>query len=327
MMPRATVPRKARCDNAIEARRVARRAIGSLHRVMTAGLWAAIAAYAWWGLFPLYLKHLAHVPPLEVVMHRSWWSLLVVLAVIAAMRRLGALRDALRSPRLLLTCAATAALLTCNWLVYVWAVAHERVVDASLGYFINPLVNVLLGYLVLRERPSPLQWAAIGCAAAGVAWLAIGAAHGPWIALALGVSFGFYALLRKTAAIGAAEGLALETAWLAPLAVGGLWWLGAQGQGHFGQGDGLTDALLVVAGPATAVPLLLFATAARRVSLTTLGLLQYLAPSIQFMLGVWLYREPFDATRAIGFAAIWFALLLYSGDGLWRWRRQARAAA
>ncbi|MFO1220178.1 MAG: EamA family transporter RarD [Burkholderiaceae bacterium] len=294
---------------------------------MSAGLWAAIAAYGCWGLFPLYLKHLAHVSPLEVVMHRSWWSLLLVLALLAAARRLGALRDAARSPRLLLTCAATAVLLTTNWLVYVWAVVNDRVVDASLGYFINPLVNVLLGYVVLRERPRALQWAAIGCAACGVLWLGVSAGHWPWVSLALGISFGFYGLLRKTAPVGAAEGLALETAWLAPLALGGMLWLAARHEGHFGQGDFATDALLLAAGPATAVPLLLFAMAARRVSLTTLGLLQYLAPSIQFALGVWLYREPFGPARAVGFAAIWLGLLLYSGEGLLRWRRRSSVAA
>jgi chloramphenicol-sensitive protein RarD len=213
-----------------------------------------------------------------------------------------------------------------NWLLYVWAVNTGRVLDASLGYFINPLVNVVLGFAVLHERPRPVQWAAVALAAAGVVWLAVGAGHLPWISVMLALSFGLYGLLRKTAALGAIEGLALETLLLAPLAIGGLAWLALQGEGVFGRGDLSTDLWLLAAGPFTAVPLLLFASGARRVSMATLGLLQYVSPSIQFGLGLFVYHEPFDTGRGIGFLLIWAALALYSAES-WRMLRRSRAAA
>ena len=284
---------------------------------MPSGPVAAALAYILWGLFPLYIKQVAAVPALEIVLHRSAWSLAVMLSLLLAMRRFAWLRQVVRQPRTLALFALSALLLACNWLLYVWAVNAGRLLDASLGYFINPLVNVLLGYAVLQERPRPLQWAAVALAAAGVLWLALGAGHVPWVSLVLALSFGFYGLLRKTAPLGATEGLALETLLLAPLAVGGLLWLGATGQGHFGQGDLRLDALLIAAGPATAIPLLLFASGARRVSMATLGLLQYLGPSIQFVLGVAVYHEPFSASRGVGFALIWAALALYSAASWW----------
>lgn len=284
---------------------------------MPSGPLAAALAYILWGLFPLYIKQVAAVPALEIVLHRSAWSLVVMLSLLLAMRRFAWLRPVVRQPRTLALFALSALLLACNWLLYVWAVNAGRLLDASLGYFINPLVNVLLGYAVLHERPRPLQWAAVALAAAGVLWLALGAGHVPWVSLVLALSFGFYGLLRKTAPLGATEGLALETLLLAPLAVGGLLWLSASGQGHFGQGDLRLDALLIAAGPATAIPLLLFASGARRVSMATLGLLQYLGPSIQFVLGVAVYHEPFSTSRSVGFALIWAALALYSAASWW----------
>ena len=290
---------------------------------MPLGPLAAASAFILWGLFPLYIKQLPQVPALELVAHRSAWSLLFVVLLLLALRRLAWLPAVLRRPRVVAVFALSAALLSANWLIYVWAVNHDHVVDASLGYFINPLVNVLLGYAVLHERPRPVHWLAVGVAAAGVLWLALGAGHVPWVALLLAGSFGLYGLLRKTAPLGALEGLALETLLQAPLAVGWLLWLAASGAGHFGQGVARTDWLLLLAGPFTAVPLLLFAVGARRVTMATLGLLQYLGPSLQFALGVWLYREPFDAGRGLGFALIWLALLIYSGES-WRMLRRAR---
>lgn len=292
---------------------------------MRIGLWSAVAAYSCWGLFPLYIKQLAQVPAIELVLHRSLWSLLFVMGLLAALRRIDRLAQAWRQPRLLLLFSGSALLLSTNWLIYVWAVAHDRVLDASLGYFINPLVNVVLGFLVLHERLRPLQWTAIALAGLGVLWLGSSASELPWIALALAGSFGLYGLLRKTAPLGAIEGLALETSLLAPIVVVGLAWLGQQGGGHFARGDLTTDLWLVAAGPVTAVPLLLFAAAARRVTLTTLGLLQYMSPTIQFVLGLWVFGEPFDARRAMGFAAIWLGLLVYSGDGVWQFHRTATA--
>ena len=294
---------------------------------MPSGPLAAALAYILWGLFPLYIKLVAHVPVLEIVLHRSLWALVFVLALLALRRQFGWLAPVLRQPRTLAIFGLSALLLGGNWLLYVWAVNNGRVLDASLGYFINPLVNVLLGFVVLHERPRPLQWAAVALAAGGVLWLAVGAGHVPWVSLLLAASFGFYGLLRKTAPLGAIEGLALETLLLGPLAAAALLWLGASGQGHFLQGDGRTDVLLLAAGPATAIPLLLFAYGARRVTLATLGLLQYLGPSIQFVLAVFLYHEPLGASRGVGFALIWAALALYSAESLRLMRRKRMVAA
>ena len=293
---------------------------------MPSGPLAAALAYILWGLFPLYIKQIVHVPALEIVLHRSAWSLVFVLGLLVLLRRFAWIGPVLRQPRTLAVFTLSALLLGGNWLLYVWAVNAGRVLDASLGYFINPLINVVLGYFVLKERPRPVQWAAVALAAAGVLWLAVGAGHLPWVSLVLAMSFGLYGLLRKTAPLGAIEGLALETLLLAPLAVGGLLWLALAGQGHFGQGDTATDLWLLAAGPFTAVPLLLFASGARRVSMATLGLLQYLGPSIQFVLGVFLYQEPFSASRSVGFVLIWAALALYSAES-WRVLRQQRQAA
>ena len=294
---------------------------------MSSGVLAAALAYCLWGLFPLYIKQIAAVPPLEIVAHRSVWCLVFMLALLAALKRFAWLREALRQPRTLAVFAASALLLSANWLVYVWAVNNDRVLDASLGYFINPLVNVMLGYLVLQERPRAGQWAAVALAAAGVLWLTLGAGQLPWVALVLAASFGLYGLLRKTAPLGAIEGLTLETLVLAPLTLTLMAWFVFSGEGRFTQGSAAQDAWLLLAGPFTAVPLLLFAYGARRVTLATLGLLQYLGPSIQFLLGVYVYHEPFDPARLAGFGLIWAALVVYSGESLWRLRRNAAAAA
>ena len=294
---------------------------------MSSGVLAAAVAYCLWGLFPLYIKQIAAVPPLEIVAHRSVWCLVFMLALLAALKRFAWLREALRQPRTLAAFAASALLLSANWLVYVWAVNNDRVLDASLGYFINPLVNVMLGYLVLQERPRAGQWAAVALAAAGVLWLTLGAGQLPWVALVLAASFGLYGLLRKTAPLGAIEGLTLETLVLAPLTLTLMAWFVFSGEGRFTQGSAAQDAWLLLAGPFTAVPLLLFAYGARRVTLATLGLLQYLGPSIQFLLGVYVYHEPFDPVRLAGFGLIWAALVVYSGESLWRLRRNAAAAA
>jgi len=292
---------------------------------MPSGPLAAAIAYVLWGLFPLYIKQIAHIPALEIVLHRSLWSLVFVFGLLAVLRRFAWLPPVLRQPRTLGLFLLSALLLGGNWLLYVWAVNAGRVLDASLGYFINPLVNVVLGYAVLHERPRPVQWAAVALAAVGVVWLAWGAGHLPWVSIVLALSFGLYGLLRKTASLGAIEGLALETLLLGPLALAGVLWLSASGQAHFAQGVASDTWWLLFAGPATAVPLLLFASGARRVSMATLGLLQYLSPSIQFVLGVFAYREPFSTSRGIGFLLIWCALALYSAES-WRVLRRSRQA-
>jgi chloramphenicol-sensitive protein RarD len=291
------------------------------HRVfMKSGIAYAALAYTVWGLFPVYFKQLAAVPPGEVLVHRIVWTLLLVVAMLAAMRRWAWLPAALRQPRVLIAFAASAALLAVNWLTYVWAVNAGHVVDASLGYFINPLFSALLGVTVLRERLRPGQWAALGLAAAGVVWLTVDAGRLPWIALVLAASFGLYGLMRKVATLDSLEGLTMETLLLAPLAlVAFAVWTHA-GTAVFPSPSAWTNTLLVLSGPLTALTLLLFAAGARRITLTTLGLLQYIAPTLQFALGVWVYREPFDAGKLMGFGLIWAALVVYSLEGAWRHR-------
>lgn len=286
---------------------------------MHTGLAYALLAFGSWGLFPLYFHLIATVPPLEVVLHRSVWSLLFVLAVLAWQQRWAWLGQTLRQPKRLALFGVSALLLACNWLVYVLAVQTGHVAEASLGYFINPLVNVLLGVLVLRERLRPLQWAAVAVAAAGVLWLTWQAGRLPWIALVLAGSFGLYGLMRKTASLGALEGLALENLLLAPLAVPALlWWSFAQG-GVLVAGPASQIGLLLLSGPLTALPLLWFAGAARRLKLTTLGLVQYISPTLQLVCAVWVFHEPFDSARLAGFVMIWSALALVSADALgWR---------
>jgi chloramphenicol-sensitive protein RarD len=218
--------------------------------------------------------------------------------------------------------ALSAALLTCNWLTYVWAVQNHHVLDASLGYFILPLVNVAIGFFVLHERPRPWQWVAVAVAASGVLWLAIQAGHPPWIALVLALTFGAYGLLRKIGALGALEGLTLETLLLFPFAASVLVYLTLQGDSSLVAGHIDKLGWLMLGGPLTAMPLLLFAAGARRITLTTMGILQYISPSLQFALGVWIFQEAFEPTRLVGFGLIWAALVIYSVEG-WQARRAA----
>lgn len=292
---------------------------------MNPGIFYAALAYTAWGLFPLFFKQLLGVNALEVVMHRTVWSLVFVLCLLLVLRRWAWLRPLRQQPRVLGAFALSATLLVANWTVYVWAVQNDHVLDASLGYFILPLVNVALGFVFLHERPRPGQWVAVAVAAAGVLWLTVQAGRLPWVAVLLALTFGFYGLLRKVAPLGALEGLALETLLLAPFAAGLLAWWAWQGQGALVQGDAATLGWLVLAGPITAIPLLLFAAGARRVSMATLGLLQYIAPSMLLLLGVWLYGEAFDARRAVGFVLIWVALLVYSAEGWWASTQVRRA--
>lgn len=289
---------------------------------MSTGAIYAALAFAAWGIFPLYFRQIAHVPSGEILIHRIVWSLVFVVIALSLRRQWGWLKPVMRQPKVLAAFTASALLLSVNWLTYIWAVNNGHVIDASLGYFINPLVNVLLGYTVLHERLRRMQWLALGLAAAGVLWLTIQAGHLPWIALALAGSFGAYGLLRKVATLGALEGLTLETMLLAPIAavVLGVWMF--NGSSTFPAPDAPTNAWLIAAGPITAIPLLLFAAGARRISLTTLGLLQYIGPTIQLALGLWLFHEPFSTARLLGFALIWLALALYSAEGWWHGRSQ-----
>jgi chloramphenicol-sensitive protein RarD len=284
---------------------------------MHPGVLNAILAYVCWGLFPLYFRQLGGIAPLDVVVHRIVWSAAFLLLVLAARRQWGWLRGVVHRPKVLGAFTVSALLLSANWLVYIWAVANDHVIDASLGYFITPLVNVMLGYTVLHERLRRAQWVAVSLAAAGVLWLGVQGGQVPWIALVLACTFGAYGLLRKTAALGALEGLVLETMLLAPLALAFLGWAAWRGRDVFPMPGGLTTVLLVALGPVTAIPLLLFAAGARRIRLATLGLVQYIGPSIQLFLGVWAFHEPFTSLRVVGFGLIWTALLIYSAEG-WR---------
>lgn len=283
---------------------------------MNTGILSAALAFLCWGLFPLYFHALNEVPPMQILAHRMLWSLLFLLAVLAVRRQWKWL-ERVRQPRVLASFVGSALLLSANWLVYIWAVNNGHVIESSLGYFINPLVNIMFGYLLLKERLRRAQWVAIGLAALGVAWLAWQAGTVPWIALVLAGTFGGYGLLRKTAALGALEGLAFETMVLFPVAAAYVGWLTLHGQNAFitTAHDG-TRWLLVAAGPITAIPLLLFASGARQIPLSVLGLLQYLAPTLQFLLGVWLFHEAFGGGRLVGFALIWGALALFAGEGL-----------
>jgi chloramphenicol-sensitive protein RarD len=294
---------------------------------MNRGVLYALGAYLMWGVFPIYFKAVQGVPPTEVLAHRVLWSLVFVALLLAVMRN-GRWLLKLREAGVRRTFIASALLVSINWVIYIWAVQAERVVDASLGYFINPLVNVLIGALFLHERLRPTQWAAVLLAAAGVAWLTWQAGAPPWIGLALALTFATYGLLRKTAPLGALEGLAIETALLTPLALAWLLWLGWTGSSVFVAGvEGSGGAspwqslLLVLAGPITAIPLLLFAAGARRIPFTTLGLLQYVGPTLQFLIGVLVFGEPFPRARAVGFVLIWLGLVFYAADSLWRSRR------
>lgn len=292
---------------------------------MNRGIAYACAAYVLWGVIPIYFKALQAVPPAEILGHRILWSLAVCVLLLLAMRHVRWLAGLLQQPRVLLWFVGSSVAVAVNWFVYIWAVNSGRVVDASLGYFINPLVNVLLGALVLDERLRRGQWFAVGVAATGVLWLSLQAAAVPWIGLALAISWSIYGLLRKTATLGAIEGLTLETVLLAPIAAAYLYWLGAGGTSAFATADTATRLLLVAAGPVTAAPLLLFTAGARRIPFSTLGLLQYIGPTLQLLLGVWLYDEPF-AGRAFGYVLIWIALALFTTEGiLHNWRSRAAA--
>jgi chloramphenicol-sensitive protein RarD len=284
------------------------------------------AAYLLWGLFPLYWPLLEPAGAVEVLSHRIVWSLVVVAVLLAVTRRVARVRAAVRDRRRLLLVSAASVVIAVNWGTYIYGVTNGHVVETSLGYFINPIVTVLLGVVVLGERLRPVQWTALGAAGVAVAVLTVENGRPPWIALVLAFSFGAYGLLKKTAGVGAVEGLAIETAVLFPVAAGYLALLGVSGTATFGSEGVGHAALLLGAGAVTAVPLLLFGAAASRVTLTTLGLLQYLAPTMQFALGVTLFDEPLPVARLLGFVLVWIGLALFTADLVRHHRRQARLA-
>jgi chloramphenicol-sensitive protein RarD len=290
------------------------------------GTVAAVTAFVMWGLFPLYWKTLAAVPALEVVAHRTAWGLVSVAIWVTLRNRWADVRAVASRPRTILRLAGSAVLIGLNWLLYIWAVIHDHIVEASLGYFVNPLVNVLLGVLVLRERLDRARWLAVALAVVGVTILTLWHGRLPWIALALAVSFGLYGLARKTVSADAVVGLLWETALLTPAAAAYLFALGMAGSGAFGPSEPGASALLALAGAVTAVPLVLFTLGARALPLSTVGLLQYVSPSLQFLLAVLVFREPFTPAHAATFACIWAALAILTWD-LRRRLRHERAAA
>jgi chloramphenicol-sensitive protein RarD len=276
------------------------------------GLLLGLGAYTFWGFLAIYFKLLAEAPAVELLAHRVVWALLLLLALTFHQGLSGELAQALRPGPTLALLMATTVLIAVNWLVYIWAVVNGRILEGSLGYFINPLVNVLLGVLVLKERLERPVLAAVALAAAGVAWLTLQAGHPPWISLTLAVSFGLYGLLRKLVPVGAVTGLTVETLLLAPLGLAYLLWARAAGRLVFLSGRPGRDLLLLLAGPFTALPLLLFTGAARRLPLSTLGFLQYVSPTLQLLVAVLIYREPFTPERAVAFGFIWAALVVFA---------------
>lgn len=281
------------------------------------GIFAGIIAYITWGLVPIFFKQIAAVPAVEIIAHRVLWAMLLMTALIGFGRGFGDAWRVARMPAQLAKIALASALVISNWLTFVWGVNNGHILETSLGYFILPLFNVALGVLVLKERLRPLQWTAVLLATIGVGIEAARAGGLPWIALVLAGTFGIYGLLRKQLPLDAASGLFLETVCMLPVALAWLAWLAYSGQSHFGAGPGLPDArdlLLIATGPVTAIPLLLFAVAARRLPLNLLGFLQYLAPTIAFLIAVLVYREPLDLSRALAFAVIWIGLAVYSFD-------------
>lgn len=289
----------------------------------TKGVLYGVAAYATWGSVAIYFKAIRRVAPLEILAHRIVWSVVVLAAIVTVLRRwpalIGIARDA-RSVRLLML---STFLVAANWYAFIWAVTHEHLVEASLGYFMNPLVNVLLGFLVLRERLRALEWGSVALAVIAVTWLAIAAGKVPWISLTVAITFGLYGLVRKIAAVPAIEGLTIETAILLPAAAAYLLVRAAAGTSAFGTDSIALDLLLIAAGPVTAVPLIWFAAAVQRLRLATLGLLQYLSPTIQFAVAVAMYHEPFGRERLLAFVLIWCAIVMYSSANLWNARRSA----
>jgi chloramphenicol-sensitive protein RarD len=292
------------------------------HPEAGAGALAATGSFLFWGLVPVYWKQMQAIAAPELITHRIVWSLVFLLGVMAWQGGFAELPATFRHPRLLALNLLSSVLLAANWTIYVWAVNTGHVIESSLGYFLVPLGNVALGSLLFHERLRRLQWAAIALAALGVGVLLVRLGHAPWIALSIAATWSGYGLLKKQSALGAITGLAIETLLLFPLAAGLLLWWHHTGTGALGRVDAWHHVLVLSVGVVTAVPLLLFAYGAQRIRLTTLGLLQYLAPTVQFLIGYFVYREPFDAARLQAYGLIWCGLAIYSADSFWAQRRR-----
>lgn len=287
------------------------------------GFLLALGAYLLWGLLPFYMKAVAHLPLAEVIAHRIVWSVPIAAAVLVWAGRTADFKAALRSPRTIAMAALTAALISVNWGIYVWAIAVDRTVETALGYYINPLVSVVVGALLLGERLDRLQIAAVVLAAVAVTVLTIEGGKLPWVSLALAFSFAAYGFFRKTLPIGPSQGFLLEVLLLSVPALGYIAYLIATGQDHIVSSSGVDTALLIGCGPVTSVPLLLFAFGAKLLRLSTIGIMQYIAPTMVFLIAVLIFDEPFGTTQAVAFALIWAALAIYSWSMLTTARRAA----
>lgn len=284
------------------------------------GALAAATAYFCWGLWPIFWKQLETLDALELIAHRIAWSELTIVAILVFAGPVAFWRGIER--KVVLRLGASACLLFLNWWVYVWAVNSGRIVESSLGYFINPLVSVLLGVVLLKERLNHAQWFAVGIAASGVAFLTFAMGSPPWIAIALALTFGGYGLIRKVTVVDSQRGLAIEGAWLFLPAMFYLVALHVDGRGHFGESSARVNVLLACTGPISAVPLLLFAYGARRIPLSLIGILQYIGPTLQFLTGVFLYNEPFSRIQLIGYGLTWTALVIYAADSARRFVKE-----
>lgn len=293
---------------------------------MNKGIWSGLGAYFIWGFFPIYFKLLQAVPAIQIVAHRLTWSLVFMIIVVTLVKEWAGVKAGLR-PRTLLITLLASILLTLNWLVYIWGVNSGYILEASLGYFINPLVNVLLGVVFLRERLPVSKWIAVGVATVGVLYLTVSYGKLPWISLALAVSFGLYGFIKKLSPLNSLHSLTLETALLFLPMLGYLVFLEGQGTGAFGHLPLTSNILLALTGIITAVPLLLFSYAARNIPLSTLGLIQYITPTMQFFIGVWIYGEEFTHVRLIGFSIIWVALAIFSISGVFQLRKALSSSA
>ena len=291
------------------------------------GVYFALAAFGMWGLVPVYFKSLEHVSPLEVLAHRAVWSVAFLACFIVITNRMKDIFTLLKRPKVMYSLAISAAVIALNWLVFIWAVGQDRIIEATLGYFINPLINIVFGFFVFAERLRKMQWLAVALAALAVTYQIALLGELPWVALTLGFSFSIYSVLRKKIPVDSISGLFIETLWLLPISLAYMFWLLSNGELQFlGEGDE-TMWLLLAAGLVTSFPLLAFAAGARRLSLTMIGLLQYIGPSIAFLIAVFYYNEPMDQQRIVTFILIWVALLIFSLEGFIVQKRKKRVFA
>jgi len=291
------------------------------------GFMMAMGAYGLWAVLPFYLKALSHLPALEIVAHRVIWSVPVAALLLVFIGKFRTILEALRKPRMLAMAALTAALITVNWSVYVWAVAHDQIIGAALGYYINPLFNVVLGGLFLGERLTKVQYIAVGFAFAAVLVLTFNAGGLPWVSLVLPLTFGLYGFFRKSLPMPPLQGFTLEVVILSVPALGYVLWLTANGQDHFFSAESVSNIwLLLLAGPFTAIPLILYAGGAKLLRYTTLGLMQYLTPTLLFVFAIFIFHEPFSNAQLVAFVLIWVGLIIYTWSSLSA-HRKARASA